>query len=70
MREAIIEIDGMSCEHCVMQVEKALHTLGGVGETDVSIGTATVHFDESLVKKEDIEAAIEAAGYMVKRVTL
>jgi copper chaperone len=69
MREAIIKIEGMSCEHCVMQVKKALHTLGGIGETDVSIGTATVHFDESQVKKEDIEAAIEAAGYTVKRET-
>jgi copper chaperone len=67
MQEAIIKIDGMSCQHCVMQVKKALGTLGGVKDSDVEIGTATVHFDESQVKKEEIEAAVEAAGYQVRR---
>lgn len=70
MREAIIEIEGMSCEHCVMQVKKALKTLSGIGDSDVTIGAATVHFDETLVKREDIEAAIEAAGYKVSQVAL
>jgi len=67
MQEAIIKIEGMSCQHCVMQVKKALGTLGGISDSDVGIGTATVHYDESRVKKEEIEAAVEAAGYKVKR---
>lgn len=67
MQETIIKIEGMSCQHCVMQVKKALGTLGGINDSDVGIGTATVHYDESKVKKEDIEAAVEAAGYKVKR---
>ena len=67
MQEAIIKIDGMSCQHCVMQVKKALGTLGGISDSEVSIGSATVHYDESRVKKEDIEAAVEAAGYTVKK---
>jgi copper chaperone len=67
MQEAIIKIDGMSCQHCVMQVKKALGTLSGINDADVDIGTATVHYDEAQVKKEDIEAAVEAAGYTVRR---
>ncbi len=69
MREIVIRIEGMSCEHCVMQVRKALETLGGIRDSEVSLGTAAVHFDETRVKREDIEAAIEAAGYTVSRVT-
>jgi copper ion binding protein len=67
MEEAIIKIEGMSCQHCVMQVEKALGTLPGVWDSHVTIGSAVVHYDESAVKKEEIEAAIEAAGYRVKK---
>lgn len=66
MNEAIIKIEGMSCQHCVMQVKKAIQTLGGIEDAAVNIGSATVHYDENKVKKEDIEAAIEAAGYEVK----
>ena len=67
MQEAIIKIDGMSCQHCVMQVKKALGTLGGINDSEVDIGTAKVHYDEAQVKKEDIEAAVEEAGYTVRR---
>ena len=70
MRQAIISIEGMSCEHCVIQVQKALGMLKGIEDADVTIGTATVHYDEELVKREDMEAAIEAAGYEVREVTL
>ncbi|HEY3275439.1 MAG TPA: cation transporter [Syntrophorhabdaceae bacterium] len=66
MEETIISIEGMSCQHCVMQVDKALKTLGGIADSEVTIGAAKVHYDETRVKKEDIVAAIEAAGYKVK----
>lgn len=65
MAEATIKIEGMSCEHCVMRVRKAFDTLGGITDLDVKIGTARVTYDESRVKREDLEAAIEAAGYKV-----
>jgi copper chaperone CopZ len=65
MAEATIKIEGMSCQHCVMRVKKAFETLPGIAELDVKIGTANVTYDESLVKREDLEAAVEAAGYNV-----
>jgi copper chaperone len=66
MQEAIMKIEGMSCQHCVMAVNKALKTLQGIGDAEVDIGTAKVHYDETQVKKEDLVAAIERAGYKVK----
>jgi copper chaperone len=65
MAEATIKIEGMSCQHCVMRVKKALETLPGIKQLDVNIGTASVTYDESTVKREDLEAAVEAAGYNV-----
>ena len=67
MAEATIKIEGMSCGHCVMRVKKAIETLGGVTEADVNIGAARVKYDESRAKREDIEAAVEAAGYTISK---
>lgn len=65
MVETNIKIEGMSCQHCVMRVKKAIDAVAGVTKSDVAIGSATIQFDESKVKKEDIVAAIEKAGYRV-----
>lgn len=65
MAEATLKIEGMSCEHCVMRIKKAFETLPGISGLDVKIGSANVTYDESRVKREDLEAAVEAAGYNV-----
>ena len=65
MAEATIKIEGMSCQHCVMRVKKAFETLPGISALDVKIGSASVTYDESTLKREDLEAAVEAAGYSV-----
>jgi len=65
MAEINITIDGMSCQHCVMAVKKALGGVPGILESTVQIGRAVVTYDENRVKKEDIEARIEDAGYKI-----
>ena len=65
MSETILKIEGMSCQHCVMRVKKAVSALPGVDETQVEIGSAKVVFDETRLKKEDLKRAIEEAGYKV-----
>jgi len=67
MAEATIAIEGMSCQHCVMAVKKALGGVPGILESDIQVGSAVVKYDESKTKKEDIEARIEKAGYRVKK---
>ncbi|MDI6729307.1 MAG: copper ion binding protein [Thermodesulfovibrionales bacterium] len=65
MTETTLKIEGMSCQHCVMRVKKAVDAVAGVTKSDVAVGSATIQFDESKAKKEDIKAAIEKAGYKV-----
>jgi copper chaperone len=65
MTEAAIKISGMSCQHCVMAVKKALGELEGISGADVEIGSARVKFEESNVTREDIERAIVKAGYKI-----
>lgn len=65
MAEAIISIEGMSCQHCVMRVKKALEGLNGVTALNVTVGRAEVSFDESKAQKKDIEDTIVKAGYKI-----
>lgn len=66
MIETTIQIDGMSCQHCVMRVKKAVEGLAGVVKSDVEVGQAKVAFDESKIQKKEIEDAIVKAGYKIK----
>jgi copper chaperone CopZ len=65
MSETTLKIDGMSCQHCVMRVKKAIGLLPGVTESLVDIGTATITYDESRLGKEDLKKAVEETGYKV-----
>jgi copper chaperone len=66
MTETVIAIEGMSCQHCVMRVKKALSGLDGVKDSAVDVGSAKVTFDETKIQKKDIEEAIIRTGYKIK----
>ena len=61
-----IEIEGMSCDHCVNHVKEALTLLDGVTKVDVNLADniAIIESDISL-NEEDIKFAIDDAGYEV-----
>ena len=63
MAETVMKIEGMSCQHCVMRVRKAVSELPGVSRSEVSVGTARVEYDESKIK-----AAESGAGRRESRV--
>ena len=63
MKAEVIEVKGMSCEHCVKAVEDALAPLGARGEVDLAAGTVKVTYNESSVSIEAIREAIEEQGY-------
>jgi copper chaperone len=65
MTETDLKIEGMTCQHCVMRVKKALGLLPGVTDTQVTIGTARVTYDEIRVRTDDPVRAIENVGYRV-----
>lgn len=66
MAKTTIQIEGMSCQHCVNRVKKALDALTGVTSSDVAIGSATVVFDDARLSEAEIRSAIEKAGYKIK----
>jgi copper chaperone CopZ len=63
MRQATLQIEGMSCEHCVNSVNRALSAMPGVRIDSLRIGRAEVTFDENSTGPSQLEAAIAEAGY-------
>jgi len=65
MKDDVLKIGGMTCQHCVMAVKKELSKLPGVDVKEVSIGSARVAYDEKRISDRDLRAAVEEAGYSV-----
>lgn len=65
MKTAELKIEGMSCGHCVMAVKRELGQLSGVTVDDVQIGSARVTLDETKTQQEELNQAVERAGYRV-----
>ena len=67
MKNVTLNVEGMSCSHCVNAVTKALTALGGVSGVSVSLEekTVIVDFDEDKVTLDSIKEAIEEEGYDV-----
>jgi copper chaperone CopZ len=63
MQQATIDIQGMSCSHCVASVKRALGGLHGVEVQEVQVGSATVSYDPVRVTPGRIAEAIEQEGY-------
>jgi copper chaperone len=62
----ILKVKGMSCQHCVMSVTKALNQLEGIKNVHVDLAIGEVQFDNTKeVASSRIEKAIEDAGYEV-----
>lgn len=59
-----IEISGMSCEHCVKAVEKALKGVEGVADVRVSLEeeNAVVVLGEE-ISDDLLQEAVDEAGY-------
>ena len=63
MNKIELEIEGMSCDHCVAAVTEALGELPGVSVDDVRVGEARLRYDPDQVSPEQIALAVEDAGY-------
>ena len=67
MTDATLNVEGMSCGHCKAAVEDELGKLAGVEYSDVDFerGIVRVRYDEGRVTTQELEAAVEGAGYTV-----
>jgi copper ion binding protein len=62
----ILKVKGMSCQHCVMSVTKALGQLDGIQNVQVDLAKGEVRFDNiKAVAPDQIEKAIVDAGYEI-----
>ncbi len=65
---SVLKVKGMSCQHCVMSVTKALNQLGGITNVQVDLAKGEVRFDNTKSATSDqIQKAITDAGYEVLR---
>jgi copper ion binding protein len=61
-----LKVKGMSCQHCVMSVTKALNQLEGVKDVQVDLAKGEVRFESTKeVASNRIAKAIEDAGYEI-----
>ncbi|MDA8145509.1 MAG: copper ion binding protein [Thermaerobacter sp.] len=62
-----LNIEGMTCNHCRMAVERALGGLPGVASARVDLEhkSAQVSYDADRVTLEDMRRAVAQAGYRV-----
>ena len=65
-----IEVTGMTCNHCVMKVEKALKGIQGVQSASVDLASklAVVEYESSNIDTARLLSAIENAGYKGKKI--
>ena len=63
---SVLKVKGMSCQHCVMSVTKALGQLEGIKNVQVDLAKGEVRFDNTkTVASEQIEKAVTDAGYEI-----
>jgi len=67
MEKKMINVDGMSCEHCVNAITKAVKALPGIAKVavDLAAKSVLVEYDSSQTALDKIKAEIEEQGYDV-----
>ena len=65
--EKVLDVRGMTCNHCKSSVEGALGGLPGVSrvEVDLVTGKVKVAYDEARVDEAGLRQAVEEIGFDV-----
>ena len=68
MTKQKFDVVGMTCDHCVAHVGKAVRELAGVAEVEVSLDDAAlvVEYNAAQVGEQAIIDAVVEAGYEAK----
>jgi copper chaperone CopZ len=68
MKTIVMSVQGMSCEHCKMTINKGLKTLPGITDLDIEVktGRVEVSFDPKLIGEDAIKEEIRNLGYQVE----
>ena len=65
MKAQVINVNGMSCDHCVQTITAALKAINGVAgvQVDLENKAVTVDFEEDQTDLNTIAAKINEAGF-------
>jgi len=58
-----ITVKGMSCQHCVGSVKKALEELDGLSEVNVDLDAGKASYINKGVSRKEIREAISRIGF-------
>lgn len=65
MQNITLNVEGMSCNHCVKSVEGAVAGLGATGKVDLAAKKVSITYDETKLTVDQLKEAIEEQGYDV-----
>ena len=61
-----VTVNGMSCQHCVASVTKALEAIDGITDVKVDLASKTATFtEEKPVDPQTVKNAIAAIGFEI-----
>jgi copper chaperone len=66
MDAAHLNIEGMTCEHCVRAIDGRLRKTPGVQVDKVVVGAVDLHYDKSKISLDEISELISDEGYTVE----
>ncbi|HDZ23824.1 MAG TPA: copper chaperone [Desulfobacteraceae bacterium] len=62
---AVIKIKGMTCNHCVMAVTKALNEIEGIEDVKVDLEKGEAFFEGKHIDMDLVRERVKKAGYEV-----
>jgi copper chaperone len=62
----VLQVEGMSCAHCVASIEGALKEKEVQAKVDLEHGTVEVEYPEQTISLEEIKETIEDLGYDIQ----
>lgn len=68
MKTEHLIVTGMTCGGCVNSLTRALKSVSGVSDVNVSLetGETSVQYDENLTSPEQLKSVVDNAGYGIK----
>lgn len=68
MKNITLDVQGMSCGHCVKSIEGSVGELNGVSNVKVNLenGTVAINYNSNEISLEKIKETIDGQGYDVK----
>jgi copper chaperone len=66
MEAVHLNIEGMTCEHCVRAIDGRLRKTPGVHVDKVVVGAVDLHYDRSKISLDEISELISDEGYTVE----